>query len=311
MKGFLLPRLGMAVLVMLGVCLLVFLLLHLAPGDPVDIMLGESARPADREALRAALGLDQPLGKQLQAYLAGLLRLDLGQSIHYGRPVIDILLERLPATVQLALAALGIALMIAIPLGALAALRQDSAWDRLAMGLAVFGTAIPNFWLGPLLILLFSLHLGWLPVSGREETGAWVLPALTLGTALAAVLARVTRANLLEVLREDHIRTARAKGLPESRVIWRHGLRCALLPLLTVLGLQLGILLGGAVVTEVVFAWPGLGSLVVEAIQRRDYPLVQGAVLLIALTYVLVNLATDLSYAWADPRIRLGGRATE
>lgn len=291
---------------MLGVSLLVFLLLHLVPGDPVEFMLGESARPADREALRAMLGLDRPLSSQLIGYLGSLLRFDLGQSIHYGRPVGEMLLERLPATVQLAVIALLIALVLAIPLGSLAAVRRGRAWDRLAMGFAVFGAAIPNFWLGPMLILLFSLQLGWLPVSGREAAGAWVLPALTLGTALAAVLARMIRSSLLEVLGEDHIRTARAKGLSETAVIWRHGLRCALLPVLTVLGLQLGALLGGAVVTEVVFAWPGLGSLLIEAIQRRDYPLVQGAVLLIALAYVLVNLATDLVYAWADPRVRLG-----
>lgn len=306
MSRFLLFRLGSSLLVMFGVMLLVFMLLHLIPGDPVEIMLGESAQPADREALRAALGLDRGLLTQLASYLGNLLQLDLGESIHYRRPVFAMLFERLPATLELALAALALALLLAVPLGCMAAVRRDSWWDRLAMGFAVLGSAIPNFWLGPLLILLFSLQLGWLPVSGREASGALLLPALTLGTALAAVLARMIRSSLLEVLGEDHIRTARAKGLSETAVVWRHGLRCALLPVLTLLGLQLGALLGGAVVTEVVFAWPGLGSLVIEAIQRRDYPLVQGAVLLISLTYVVVNLATDLVYAWVDPLVRLG-----
>jgi peptide/nickel transport system permease protein len=267
-------------------------------------MLGETAAPADREALRHALGLDLPLGQQLTRHLGGLLQLDLGTSLHSKRPVATIIAERFPATLRLALASLAVAVVIALPLGILAALRQDSAADRLAMGFALLGVSMPNFWLGPSLILVFSLWLGWLPVSGEQGAGALVLPALTLGTGLAAILARMTRASLLEVLGEDYIRTARAKGVAPQRVILRHALPNAALPLLTVLGLQLGALLGGAVITEVVFSWPGIGQLTVEAIQRRDYPVVQACVLLISACYVLVNMATDLAYTVLDPRIR-------
>ncbi len=231
----------------------------------------------------------------------------LGTSLHSKRPISDILLERLPATLELSLAALVVAVLIAFPLGVLSAVRKDSVWDHLAMGVSLGGVAIPNFLLGPLLILGFSLWLGWFPVSGREGPGSLVLPALTLGTALAAILSRMLRATLLEVLNEDYIRTARAKGLSPRVVIWKHALRNALLPVITLLGLQLGALLGGAVITEVVFSWPGLGQLVIEAIQRRDYPLVQACVLLISLTYVVVNTLTDVAYGLADPRIRVGG----
>ncbi len=240
MFSLLLSRVGSALVVVLGVCTLVFLLIHLIPGDPVEAMLGESAQPSDREALRAALGLDRPIGEQYLEYLRRLTRLDLGESF------------------------------------------QD----------------------GPLLILVFSLWLGWTPVSGREGLASLVLPAITLGTGLAAILARMVRGSVLEVLEEDYVRTARAKGLSEDRVLWGHALRNAWLPILTVIGLQLGGLLGGAVITETVFAWPGVGSLLVEAIQSRDYPVVQACVLLISLTYVLVNTLTDLVYTSVDPRIR-------
>jgi ABC-type dipeptide/oligopeptide/nickel transport system permease component len=299
-------RLGSAALAVLGVCTLVFLLIHLVPGDPVEVMLGEGASAADREALRSALGLDRPLGEQYLAYLDRLVRLDLGVSLHDRRPVADLLRERVGPTLELALAALALAVLIALPLGMLAAQHRGGLLDRAAMGFALIGAAIPNFWLGPLLILLFSLWLGWTPVSGREGALSLVLPALTLGTGLAAVLARMVRASLLEVLGEDYVRTARAKGLGPVAVLWRHALRNAWLPILTLVGLQLGALLAGAVITETVFAWPGLGSLLVEAIQQRDYPVVQGAVLLISLTYVLVNAATDLGYGLLDPRIRRG-----
>ena len=304
---YLLARLISAAIVVFGVLCLVFFLIHLVPGDPVEVMLGESARPADREALRQALGLNQPIGTQFLNYLNGLLHFDLGTSLHTRRPISEILLERLPATLELSLAALLVALLIAFPLGVLSAVRKDSVWDHLAMGVSLGGVAIPNFLLGPLLILVFSLWLGWFPVSGREGPGSLVLPALTLGTALAAILSRMLRATLLEVLNEDYIRTARAKGLAPRVVIWKHALRNALLPIITLLGLQLGALLGGAVITEVVFSWPGLGQLVIEAIQRRDYPLVQACVLLISLTYVVVNTLTDVAYGLADPRIRVGG----
>ncbi len=299
-------RLASAGLVMLGVCTLVFLLIHLVPGDPVQVMLGEGARPADQAALRASLGLDRPLGVQYLDYLTRLARLDLGTSLHARRPVMDLLAERVGPTLELALAALLLAIVIAIPLGVLAARHQGGAIDRGAMGFSMLGAAIPSFWLGPILILVFSLWLGWTPVSGREGVGSLVLPAVTLGTGLAAILARMVRSSVLEVLGEDYIRTARAKGLGPTAVLWRHALRNAWLPILTLLGMQFGALLGGAVVTESVFAWPGLGSLLIEAIQTRDYPVVQAAVLLISLTYLLVNTATDLLYVAVDPRIRVG-----
>ena len=307
MTKFLLARLGSALLVLFGVSLLVFLLIHLIPGDPVEVMLGESSQPADRAALRHALGLDQPLHLQLLEYYRHLIRFDLGQSLHSRRPIAEILLERLPATLELAVAGLCVAVLIAAPFGIVAATRRDTGWDVGAMTFSMLGISIPNFWMGPLLILVFSLWLGWLPVSGREEAASLVLPALTLGTALAAILSRMLRATLLEVLGEDFIRTARAKGLTERAVIFRHALRNALLPVITLLGLQLGALLAGAVITETVFSWPGIGLLTIESIHRRDYPVVQACVLMISLGYVAVNTFTDLVYARLDPRIRFGG----
>jgi len=305
MGSFLLSRLLSAALVVLGVVCIVFLLIHLVPGDPVEMMLGESARPADREALRAALGLDQPVLVQLGQYLGGLLQFDLGTSLHSRQPIAGILAERLPATLELASVALLLAIIIALPLGIMAATHKDKGWDTGAMSFSLLGVSIPNFWMGPMLILVFSLWLGWTPVSGREGMASLILPAVTLGTALAAILARMVRSSLLEVLNEDFVRTARAKGLSERAVVWRHALRNAWLPIITLLGLQLGALLGGAVITETVFSWPGVGSLLVESIQKRDYPVVQGCVLLISLAYVLVNTFTDLLYGWIDPRIRI------
>ncbi len=303
MFSLLLTRLVSALVVVLGVGTLVFLLIHLVPGDPVEAMLGENAQVADREALRQALGLDRPLGEQYLDYLQRLARLDLGLSFQERRPVAAILGERLPATLELTLAALALALALALPLGVLAARHRGSPLDTGAMGLSLVGVSIPNFWLGPLLILVFSLWLGWTPVSGREGPASLILPALTLGTGMAAILARMVRGSILEVLGEDYVRTARAKGLSERRVLWGHALRNAWLPVLTLIGLQLGGLLGGAVITETVFAWPGVGSLLVEAIQSRDYPVVQACVLLVSLSYVLVNTLTDLVYGWVDPRI--------
>lgn len=305
MVNFLVTRLLSAALVVLGVSCLVFFFIHMIPGDPVEVMLGESAMPADREALRAALGLNQPLYLQLAHYLGGLAHLDLGTSLQSKRPISDILAERIPVTAELAVAGLAVALLVAVPLGVIAALRRNSLWDLAAMGVSVLGVSVPNFWLGPLLVLLFSLWLGWLPVSGRDGLASLILPAVTLGTALAAILSRMIRASLLEVLNEDYVRTAYAKGLAPHRVIMGHALRNALLPLLTILGLQLGTLLGGAVITEVIFSWPGVGQLTVEAIQRRDYPVLQACVLVISLSYVVVNTLTDLAYAWFDPRVRL------
>jgi peptide/nickel transport system permease protein len=307
MLTFILQRLLGALLVIFGVISIVFLLIHMIPGDPVEIMLGESASTADREALRMALGLDQPVWLQFQQYLAGLVHLDMGSSIHFRRPVADLLLERLPATGLLAAVTLMITLLMALPLGIMAAVRRDTPWDTGAMTFSMLGVSIPNFWLGPVLILVFSLWLGWFPVSGRSGFGSVILPAVTLSTGLVAVLSRMVRSSMLEVLGEDYMRTAKAKGLPPQRVILHHGLRNALLPVITLLGLQLGALLAGAVITETVFSWPGVGLLTIESIQSRDYPVVQACVLLISVTYVLVNLLTDLAYAWVDPRIRLGG----
>jgi len=291
-------------LALLGVICLVFLLIHIIPGDPVEVMLGESAQPTDKETLRHALGLDLPLHQQWWIYFNGLLHLDLGTSLFSGRAILDLLIERIPATLYLSLVSLVVAIGLALPLGLVAAVRQHTPLDYGAMGFALFGMSIPNFWMGPLLILVGALWLGWFPVSGQEGWNSVVLPALTLGTAMAAILARMIRSSVLEVLGEDFMRTAHAKGLSLTRAVLFHALPNALLPILTLLGLQLGGLLGGAVITETVFAWPGLGLLMIEAIQQRDYPVVQAAVLCISVTYIMVNLLTDLLYAWLDPRIQ-------
>ena len=306
MFRFLLIRLSSALIVIAGVVCIVFFLLHMIPGDPVEVMLGESAQPADREALRHELGLDQPLLKQFQTYISGLAHLDLGKSLHSKRLITEILSERLPATFILAITALIIAMLIAFPLGILSAIRKDTLIDRGAMGFAMLGVSLPNFWMGPILIMIFSLWLGWLPVSGSDGIRSIVLPAITLGTALAAILSRMVRSAVLEVLNEDFIRTARAKGMSEWRVILKHALGNATLPVITVLGLQLGALLGGAVITETIFSWPGIGQLTIDAIQQRDYPVVQACVLVISLVYVMVNMITDIAYGWLDPRVRLG-----
>ena len=305
--SFLLSRLFSALVVVIGVSTLVFLLIHIVPGDPVEVMLGESSQPADREALRHAMHLDEPVTVQLLQYYDNLLHLDLGTSLHSKRPITELFRERLPATMELAVAGIIIAVLISFPLGMLAAVRKNTAWDSGAMAFSLLGISIPNFWMGPILILVFSLWLGWLPVSGRESFASLVLPALTLGTAMAAILSRMIRATLLEVFSEDYIRTARAKGLGEYTVLVHHGLRNAMLPVMTLLGLQLGTLLGGAVITEIVFSWPGIGQLTIDAINKRDYPVVQACVLVISLAYVVVNTLTDIAYGVLDPRIRLAG----
>jgi peptide/nickel transport system permease protein len=304
MTRFMMTRILSAMIGLLGVICLVFLLIHVIPGDPVEVMLGESAQPTDKETLRHALGLDLPIHQQWWMYFKALLHLDFGTSLFSGRAIVDLLIERIPATLYLSLVSLLVAIALALPLGLLAAVRQHTPLDYGAMGFALFGMSIPNFWMGPLLILVGALWLGWFPVSGQEGWNAVVLPALTLGTAMAAILARMIRSSVLEVLGEDFMRTARAKGLSSTRAVMLHALPNSLLPILTLLGLQLGGLLGGAVITETVFAWPGLGLLMIEAIQQRDYPVVQAAVLCISVTYIVVNLLTDLLYAWLDPRIQ-------
>ena len=305
MGNYLIVRLSNALLVVFGVVSLVFFLIHFIPGDPVEVMLGESAQLADREALREALGLNRPVLDQWTHYLVHVAQFDFGTSLHSRQPIIDILLERLPATLELALVALLFAVVIALPLGVIAATHRNSLWDRGAMTLSLIGVSIPNFLMGPLLILAFSMYLGWFPVSGRDEVHSVVLPALTLGSAMAAILSRMVRATLLEIINEDYIRTARAKGLSRLRVIMFHALPNTLLPVITLLGMQLGALLTGAVITEIVFSWPGIGQLTIEAINTRDYPLVQSCILLISVSYVLVNAGTDVLYSVLDPRVRL------
>ncbi len=299
-----LKRLLGTIPVIFGVLLLTFVLVHAIPGDPVEVMLGESASSADREVLRQNLGLDEPLAIQFFQYVSKVAQGDLGVSIHSKKPIVDLLAERLPATIKLAALALIIAISIGVPLGIVAALKVDRWADNLATVMSLTISAMPHFWLGPLLMMVFALWLGLLPVSGMDSNTSMILPALTLGFGLAAILTRMTRASMLEVLHEDFIRTARAKGLPEKTVILKHALRAALLPIVTVLGLQLGSLLAGTVITETVFVWDGIGRLLVESIEKRDYPVTQACVLVIALTYVFVNLLTDIIYTRIDPRVR-------
>jgi ABC-type dipeptide/oligopeptide/nickel transport system permease component len=304
MTGYILRRLAQAVPILFLVATLVFSLIHLIPGDPVQILLGESAQESDVEALRARLGLDRPLGVQYAAFLNGLVHGDLGSSVASGRPVTEVILEHYPATLELAVAGMAVALLIALPLGVAAALQRDRWLDHGSRFFALLGVSIPNFWLGPVLILLFSVHWNLLPVSGRGTWRHLILPAVTLGTALAGLLTRMVRSSLTEELRRPYLATARAKGLSRRRVVIRHALSNALLPVVTVVGLQFGALLTGTIITETIFSWPGLGRLLIQAIRTRDYPLVQAGVLIIAVTYVSVNLATDVVYAWLDPRIR-------
>jgi len=290
--------------VLLGVATLVFSLIHLIPGDPAQAMLGEAAPQADVEELRHRLGLDRPLIEQYGVFLRGLAKGDLGTSLRTGLPVTGQIVERMPATIELAAAAMLVAIAFAIPLGIIAAVRRGTAVDHAAMTLSLAGVSVPNFWLGPLLAIIFAVELGWLPVSGRGTWAHLVLPAISLGAALAAILARMTRATMLEELREPYVQAARARGVSRLRAVLRHAFRNSLIPVVTLLGLQFGAVLTGAVITETIFAWPGIGRLLIQSIGFRDYPLVQGCILLIALTYVGVNLVTDMLYGVLDPRIR-------
>src|SRR5947209_19464175 len=284
---------------------LVFLLIHIVPGDPVEQMLGEGAAPGQISELRHSLALDQPIGQQYFRYLRQLAHGDLGKSLKFGAPVRTVISERYPATLALSFLSLLVCSLIAIPAGVLAAHRRGKTADR-AVGLfTLFGLAFPNFALGPVLILVFSIELGLLPVSGRGTALNYVFPAATLGAALAAILTRMVRGAMLEELTADYVRTARAKGLSTAAVLFRHAFRNALIPIITILGLQFGTLLAGTIVTETIFSWPGIGRLTVQAISSRDYPLLQGCILVIAVSYVAVNLLTDLLYAVIDPRVRL------
>ena len=309
MLRYALGRLLGTVPVLFGVTLLVFLMAWVTPGDPVVAMLGEASQGISRQALedlRRELGLDRPLPVQYVDYVAGLLRGDLGDSVRSRRPVLAEIRDRLPATIELALAALTIAVALGVTLGVLAAVRKRTWVDGAAIAVALLGVSVPVFWSGFLLMIVFALELGWLPASGRGTWRHLVLPAVTVGVSSAAFIARITRGAVLEALAQDYVRTARAKGLAPRRVVLRHALRNALLPIVTVVGLQLGGLLGGAVLTETVFAWPGVGRLLVDAIVARDLPLVQGSVLVVSLLFILVNLAVDLSYAAINPRVRYG-----
>jgi peptide/nickel transport system permease protein len=301
---FLVRRFVLTIPVLLGVATLVFSLIHLIPGDPAQAMLGEAASPQDVAELRQRLGLDRPLVEQYGIFLRRAIKGDLGTSLRTSQPVTAMIADRMPATFELALAAMLFAILIAIPLGIAAAVGRGTGVDHLAMTLALIGISIPNFWLGPLLAIVFAVELGWLPVSGRGTWAHLVLPAISLGAALAAILARMTRATLLEELREQYVQAARARGASRLRAILRHAFRNSLIPVVTLIGLQFGAVLTGAVITETIFAWPGIGRLLIQSIGFRDYPIVQGCILLIAVTYVGVNLLTDLIYGVLDPRIR-------
>ena len=297
-------RLSGLVVVIFGVLLLTFLLIHVVPGDPVEVMLGDSATQADRSQLRIELGLERPVAQQFAIYLTKIAHGDFGQSIHTKTPIANLIKMHYPATLKLATLALLIGLTIGIPLGIYAALKADQWQDLVVTLVSVRLSAMPAFWLGPILMLVFAVYFGWFPVSGMESNTSIILPALTLGLGLSAILTRMTRTSLLEVLNDDYIRTARAKGLSESTVILRHALRAALLPIITIVGLQMGSLLAGTVITETIFSWDGIGRLLVESIEKRDYPVTQACVLVVALSYVLVNQVTDLVYRLADPRVK-------
>ena len=305
MLRYLVRRLLLTIPVLLGVATLVFSLIHLVPGDPAQAMLGDGASAQDIAELRASLGLDRPLLEQYVTFLRHAITGDLGRSFRTGQPVTTMIVERIPATAELAVAAMIVAILIAIPLGVVAAVWRGTAADYGAMTFALAGVSIPNFWLGPLLAIVFAVELGWLPVSGRGTLAHLILPAVSLGLALAAILARMTRASLLEELRELYVRAARARGASRVTAITTHALRNSMIPLLTIVALQFGAVLTGAVITETIFAWPGIGRLLIQSIGFRDYPMVQGCILLIAVTYVTVNLVTDLMYGVLDPRIRL------
>ncbi|MES1254819.1 MAG: ABC transporter permease [Acidobacteriota bacterium] len=303
MATFLARRLLVSLPVLFGVATLVFALIHLVPGDPAQAMLGDSASPQDAAELRARLGLDRPLYLQYAAFLNGLARGDLGTSLRTDEPVAAVIAARLPATVELAAAAMSWAVAVAVPLGIIAAVWAGTGIDYAATTVALVGISMPTFWLGPLLAIVFGVTLGWLPVSGSGSAAHLVLPAITLGAPLAAVLARTTRSSVIEEIGELYVLAARGRGVSPGRAVLRHAFRNSLIPIVTVLGLQLGAVLTGAVITETIFAWPGVGRLLVQSISFRDYPLVQGCILLIAVTYVLMNLLTDVAYGLLDPRL--------
>lgn len=312
MANFLLRRLLTTIVVMLGISIVVFMIIHLVPGDPVRIMLGLQADQAKVEEIRHQMGFDRPLIIQYGEWLGRALRGDLGESYITGQKVSEAVWQRLPATLSLAFAALSIGVLIALPAGVISALKSGSVWDYAAMIFSQLGVSIPDFWLGIMFILIFALFLGWLPPSGfvkpSENFGEWlrhlILPATTIGLISASIMTRFIRSAVLEMVAKNHVRTARAKGLTERRVTLRHILLNASIPIVTIVGLQLASLLGGVIIVEIIFAWPGLGRLALDAVTRRDYPMVQGAVLMVALTFAIVNLLVDLLYAYLDPRVK-------
>jgi peptide/nickel transport system permease protein len=314
MTAYILRRLVLLIPVLLVVGVVVFALVHLTPGDPAAVILGDQATPENIARLREQLGLNDPLPVQFARWFGNMLRFDFGESIFLGEPVTQALLNRVQPTVLLTLYALTFQILIGVPAGVLAAVRHNSLLDRVLTVIAISGSAIPTFFMGILLILIFAVRLRWLPAGGYVPLSedpvahfkAMLLPAFALGFSSAGLLARMVRSSMLDVLREDYVRTAFAKGLPEQLVIIRHALRNALIPALTIIGISVGALLGGAVVTETVFTIPGMGRLVVQSIARRDYPVIQGAIVAIAMTYVLVNLLVDVLYVYTDPRVRLG-----
>jgi len=303
MKSYLLRRGWQSLLVLFGVSVVVFLILHLT-GDPALLLLPPDATAEDVARFRRAMGFDDPVAVQYLRFLKGALRGDFGESLRHGEPAMGLVLERLPATLELAGAGLLIALCLAIPAGIVSAVRRNTPVDYISTIVALLGQAMPTFWLGIMLILVFSVRLNWLPSSGRGELEHLVLPAITLGLFTTARITRLTRSGMLEVLEQDYIRTARAKGVSEPPVVWKHALKNASIPIVTIVGIELGTLLGGSVITETIFAWPGVGRLSVQAIFNRDYPVVQAAVFLLASTFVLVNFFVDVVYTYLDPRIR-------
>ncbi len=305
MFNYILRRIVITLPVVFGVCTLTFMLLHFVPGDPIDLMLGESANPVDKQALREQLGLNLPLLVQYKNFLLGIVQLNLGESLHSKMPVFEALAERIPATVELTFAAMFLAILFGIPLGVWAAVKQYSFFDNSILVTSILGISLPGFFLGPMLIWIFAISWPLFPVSERGGIDNLILPALSLALPLGAIILRMTRTQMLEEIGQDYIRVARSKGLSEFPIYFKHALRNALIPVMTIIGLQVGALLTGTVITETIFDWPGIGSLLLQAIQQRDYPVVQACVLLISLTYVVVNLLTDISYAVINPKVRL------
>ena len=306
MKHYLVNRIFSGLIVLLGISIFAFALIHLIPGDPIRIMLGENATAEQVHKLREQLGLNEPLLLQYFHYLIGIFQGDLGTSFKTGRPVLIEILERFPETVKLALSGMTVAIIVGITMGILAAKLKDTFFDFAAMSIATLGVSIPSFWLGLLLIMLFTVHLGWLPISGGTGVKDVILPAITLGVLASTVISRLTRSGMVEVLSFDYIRTARAKGLGETAVLFIHAFRNAMIPVVTIVGLQIASLLGGTVIIEQVFDWPGLGSLAISSISSRDFPLIQGIILFIGVVFVLINILVDIVYSLIDPRIEIG-----